>query len=279
MFSHTRKYLAEQKVLRQARALYQRRGLPMVAYAMFRLNRTAQTYRRGYVGKERIYDLKNRFVRSLYARGYCVSVRPHNQNLKCHQCNGTGQDGWHDYESCDRCDGTGVFRTIKLYLFRFQIGDRVFSWHQPEQLVDWKFALTPGAPLDEYGPDPEKRIIPLRGHRLDLCLALVYVYLCEQGDVPLATPKTFRISLYRDTVELLLEMLDTGIWTIKRNVSDLAFNIRVAISERWNRDPEREAEDAEAYGDYLESQYVRDQERALDAQLSDSNTGDEALPF
>lgn len=193
MFAETRIWLREQMVLRKARLLLQRRGLPLVCYAMFRLNRHAQTLYRENPAKDRIYALKNHLVRHLYESGYCVSAKLHVQNFPCWGYDREGCDG------CERCNYTGIYRSIRLYSFRFQVGDRSFSWHQPQGLVTWNVALTDDA-ATAYETKFNKNIVSVRGDRLRLLVALVYVYLESVGIGDALPHYRLKQSLYNDVI-------------------------------------------------------------------------------
>jgi len=97
--------------------------------------------------------MKSILLRWLYENGYCVSATINLQKLKCRHCdNGVshwwdeddGYDDAYDREghSCGWCEGTGVYKTIKLIRFVFDVEGHRFVWHQPDSLVCYPVALT-----------------------------------------------------------------------------------------------------------------------------------------
>ena len=117
-----------------------------VAEAMFNLNRYAKHDTCAARNRGEIYGLKNRLIKSFYQSGYSSSVAIHTRTLKkqiCWTCDGTGT--WYDWQSffvetCRKCDGTGVYKPekeLKFCVFRFEIGDKVFVWHQPAENLDF----------------------------------------------------------------------------------------------------------------------------------------------
>jgi hypothetical protein len=131
---------------RQVRAWLQDNGPERtVAYCMFHLNRQA---RYGGQHKYLIYRMKNHLVRLLYEQGFCAQTTLQIQRMKCWNCDGTGEDEWHDHEPCWKCDGTGVFRQHYLYRFVFDILGRRYVWHQPKSLVAWPVTVEMAGPSE-----------------------------------------------------------------------------------------------------------------------------------
>lgn len=108
--------------------------LPAVCEVMFHLNRRVRDRKRSPFTAS-VYRIKNQFVEHLYRAGYCVAAERHYQQLKCY----CGGDAW-----CEKCDGTGIYREIPLYYFKFDVGTRFYVWHQPADLVTWPVTLTAG---------------------------------------------------------------------------------------------------------------------------------------
>ena len=246
-FTNLRLYVRERRIMRRANILIERRGLPIVAYAMFRLNRTAQLMSRYEPRKRMIYELKNMLVRNLYERGFCVGVRKQSQKLVCRNCGGSGWDEWHDVE-CYHCEGTGIYRTIALYLFRFRIGDRTFSWHQPAALVDFEVKLT-DADDTMYEPDVNKKVVPLEGERSILMFAVVMSYLLSQR---IAVPqRTLGTSLYLDFIARPLHKLELKSARTRRTLDDFRFaaRLKLAIWLRRDSDYERDPDDYSYWGE------------------------------
>lgn len=155
-----------------ARRFPQRRdAVPMAARAMFNLNRYAKHRTCTAANRAEIYELKDRFVEVLYQLGYAVRVYHHELELPgkpCFGCDGSGDafsDGGditaeNDF-TCHRCGGTGWYRApdvARFVCFEFTIdGDR-YSWHQPKELVAFKYALVGIPPAEPWVPDHGKPI-------------------------------------------------------------------------------------------------------------------------
>lgn len=103
----------------------------LAAEWMYRLNVFARSVGRVPVS-EQIYDIKNVLIKYLYQNGYATEVKMHKQEFECwgSYMYGCGKD-------CEKCGGTGVYRTVKLYSFRFLVKGVHYSWHQPFSLVDY----------------------------------------------------------------------------------------------------------------------------------------------
>ncbi len=138
-----------------------RYGLPLdatdrhVAYldtceALFQLNRYAKHDRCSLRERATIYALKNALVERLWQEGYCIqAVRAFSpkRDLPCWSCDGTGDHPWYEGDACDRCGGTGVYRTVggvSYWALRFVVEGVTYLWHQPERLAPWANAV--GAP-------------------------------------------------------------------------------------------------------------------------------------
>lgn len=268
-FTHTRAYVREQNLLRKGRILFKRRGLPIVAYAMFRLNRTAQILPRYATPKAQIYALKNLLVEHLYASGYCVGVSKQFQVLKCHACDGTGEDSWNDYEFCFRCDGTGIYKTIPLYLFRFQVGDTFYSWHQPVGLVTWNVNLTTSDAKD-YAADEHKNIVPVTGARFALCMSVIAAYLMAQGVNVKVQHRTLGYSLY-------LDLFARPQYQLRYRIEILRWNVREKIDALLRS---RKRADADEYQEQEAQDYVEwSREQARAGYLEREREQTDELPF
>lgn len=113
----------------------------LAAEWMYRLNVFARSVGRVAI-TEQIYSVKNDFIRYLYQHGYATQVSVHKQEFECWG----GINSYCD-EDCQKCGGTGVYRTVKLYSFRFLVNDLHYSWHQPTALVDY--------PVEDFSTHPE----------------------------------------------------------------------------------------------------------------------------
>lgn len=129
--------------------------------AMFNLNRYCKHPWCLNQDRTEIYGLKNRLIRILYQGGYSTEVCRHeirHPPQKCRDCNGKGKypfrwdddpdgvfDDDEDEVTCDRCDGTGIWRGPRStygIAFRFNVKGEHFSWHQPEELIGFPVSMT-----------------------------------------------------------------------------------------------------------------------------------------
>lgn len=232
-FTNLRAYAHERMLLHRARVLLTRRGLPIVCHAMFRLNRTAQTYPRRYPGMDVIYGLKNLLIEQLYKRGCAEQVRRAEQRFICFRCDGTGIDpyAWDEDSACEKCGGDGIFRTVHLWDFTFRVDGRAFRWHQPFQLVKFDVALTnPDDKAHEYTTEDDKQIIPLRGERLRLMLAVVYVYLRSVGVKHFAHhPKSLWMCIYLDVFAYPHHELQLQLTQIRYRLQRAVFDFKLML--------------------------------------------------
>lgn len=109
--------------------------LKHVLRAMLWLNRSAFVTKRSYYA-DKTYALKSDLLRYLYGAGLVDQLTKQEQTLACSFCGGDGKDPYaydDDWDSCRKCDGTGIYR--KTTLVKFRVGRYV--WHQPAPLVDW----------------------------------------------------------------------------------------------------------------------------------------------
>jgi hypothetical protein len=81
------------------------------AFALFKLNRYAKHISFPQAQHKLVYELKDRFIRYLYEHGYCEKTYLRK-------------------------------KTVRWYVFRFNIEGRMFTWHQPEDKVDFPIRLT-----------------------------------------------------------------------------------------------------------------------------------------
>jgi len=118
------------------------------AEALFNLNRYAKHAKCAERHRKRIYELKTRFIRLLYRRGYCIAAAEHVVVRPPRKCRGC--DGW----GCERCNFTGEFkpRPLEYVMFQFEINGRRYAWHQPHERVNWPFRCTTE---DDGGWTPE----------------------------------------------------------------------------------------------------------------------------
>jgi hypothetical protein len=88
-------------------------------------------------------------------------------------------DEW-AYETCRKCSGTGWYRLPwqeVFIVFCFAINGETYSWHQPEDLVTWKYELT--ADSEPWQPEPQEKPVALRPGKFADAKALVR-YVIEQ---------------------------------------------------------------------------------------------------
>ncbi len=139
-------------------------SLSTAAEWMYRLNVFARSIGR-HPTADQIYALKNMFVKYLYRHGYAIEVVLHLQEFDCW---GTWPDGCS--EDCPKCGGTGIYRTEKLYGFRFDVHGKRYAWHQPGKLIDYPVELTEHelAPFTE--PARDAAILSLAEAWLGCCV-------------------------------------------------------------------------------------------------------------
>lgn len=133
---HLKHFWRDWNYLQQSRAwLLANRNSTLPLDAMFHLNHAAKHLTS--TPRLVVYGLKNELVKWLYQNGYCVHATQERQTFECWDCGGTGEDGWHDYEPCSKCDGTGVYREHLLIRFVFVYQGKRYIWHQPSAYVNW----------------------------------------------------------------------------------------------------------------------------------------------
>jgi len=91
-----------------------------IATAVWMANRLVKDKARST--KQKLYSIKDEFIQ-LYGN---VGKRARKEVQECWNCGGTGDDGdgW-----CDRCDGTGEYRSRWLYLHTFEVAGQRYSLH------------------------------------------------------------------------------------------------------------------------------------------------------
>jgi len=109
-------------------------AIPHAAQAMFNLNRYAKHDSCANWNRKEIYQLKGKFIKLLYSRGYCKEVYRHHLSAgtrECWYCDGFG---------CESCKDRGHYLQKERFflVFRFDIEGKSFSWHQPKELVDFE---------------------------------------------------------------------------------------------------------------------------------------------
>jgi hypothetical protein len=174
------------------------------------LNRLAksQGYRKGT-----IYQLKNLLIKRWYQEGKCVYVTSCYQNLPCWTCDGTGIYTHYNWQgepvfkdTCNRCLGDGIYKTVQLAKFDFRIEGQWYSWHQPKDLI-WEW-------LTWYNSNkPTEYITP-------------------------ATQYTYRMS--QESIDVMIEVLaihlgvTLNLWqAIKRDLRKFKVNWRYWYFGRW----------------------------------------------
>ena len=122
-------------------------AIPAACEYLFNLNRYTKHPSCTHKHKERIYQLKNELIEMLYKEGYSETVYLHRKLLPakmCYTCDGSGIDEW-DGRDCCNCGGTGEYLPEKLlqwYVFRFSVGAKYYTWHQPKELITCPVQLT-----------------------------------------------------------------------------------------------------------------------------------------
>jgi hypothetical protein len=137
-------YLSHRRAARQARAWLHVAAEPdlIAAEALRQLNRHAYATKHCWDSEaNRIYYLKRHALRVLFFAWPC-RITTQTQQLACSTCAGRGHvdrgPHWDRYsDTCWRCGGTGIYKTVPLYAFDFTIADRPYQWHQPVDLCPW----------------------------------------------------------------------------------------------------------------------------------------------
>lgn len=115
------------------------------AQGLFSLNRYCKHKSCSLKNREEIYELKGRFIKVLYEKGYCYCVKLQiipGWKETCRRCDGEGEifdlDVGFD-TVCDVCGGSGkrIIDDRKIYLFSFQVGQQRYSWHTPENKLSF----------------------------------------------------------------------------------------------------------------------------------------------
>jgi hypothetical protein len=183
MMRYVRRYFNYHSRRRAIRRWIKANGLPLVAKAMFKLNRYARVRR---LDRGKIYEYKNQFIRLLYER-FPHPVTEDKQTLYCYACDGTGYDWVGD--QCWKCDGTGIYREYILYRFEFSIDGQRYVWHKPKRLVDWKVEIDPGQfGYREYHGGLVMGIEVIEHEEKDLLLGVMYEWLRMNGVVEIPEP-------------------------------------------------------------------------------------------
>ena len=133
-----------------------RDALPGAAEAMFSLNRYAKYNSCTLDNRSEIYRLKNGLIQVLYSIGAAEQVHKHVVPMPMQRCRACeGADTWDSWQSdelgkCERCNGTGIYLeacNLVFVVFRFQVGDQAYSWHQPEDLLAFNPKFTANAEI------------------------------------------------------------------------------------------------------------------------------------
>lgn len=135
------------------------KALPDAAAGLFTLNRYAKYKQCSERNKHEIYELKNEFLRLLYAHGFCTAAWLHRLTLAARQCRECGGSG----EGCGACGGSGIFREgriLSFWCFRFEIDGKFYCWHQPLDLVAFAPVETV-PPRDWEGLPPSEKPLHL----------------------------------------------------------------------------------------------------------------------
>lgn len=169
-------------------------ALPDACEALFQLNRYVKHEECSVRERVAIYDLKNRLLARLFQDDYCAVACPAatpTKQLGCWDCCGTGK-GWYDDEddeyhydeTCPKCGGTGVFRTVggkPYWAFRFVVGGKPYRWHQPAHLAPWAHAV--GEPSEDEQRSVTVAVEPvtLPRRRFPEAKALI-AWVCDEAD-------------------------------------------------------------------------------------------------
>lgn len=155
------------------------RALPVSRYGsvaeaaewMYRLNVFARSIKR-HVIIDQIYILKNDLIRYLYQHGYCTEVTIQSQTFPCWGTWGSECD-----EDCQKCGGTGIFRTVELYAFRFLVDGVKYAWHQPAKLIDFEVDITDPQSTEFTAPRKDEAILSMEDAWLGCCVVWWSLFL------------------------------------------------------------------------------------------------------
>jgi hypothetical protein len=172
--SYTAAWLRGRAALHLARRLLDRHGDAAACEALWRLNRWARSHRGPRVAQ--VYALKNRMIRVLYER-HGAEVYRDVQVFPCWGWRWEGCDG----DDCEKCHGTGVFRTVRLLRFVFHVGGRRYTWHQPQDLVNWPIAAIENGDELEGGIGDDRAPAIRSVEAYCLAAAVVYLFLRRAG--------------------------------------------------------------------------------------------------
>lgn len=172
-----------------AAPLVRRDGALAAAKAMQHLNAYAKDTP---AWAETIYTAKNQLIRA-FCDHHPGRVMRHTKTRPCRGRFDRQSKSWGGCkgERCEKCGGDGVYGTLDLLLFCFEIGGEQFVWYEMPNRVDW--------PVETVSAI---RLRPLGGHFVyttlstwdaELMYATVRLYLSRVAGAP-ALPRT-RISL------------------------------------------------------------------------------------
>lgn len=200
------KYLRQELHRRQSRRwLRANDDTALVARLLFELNRDLRQFKFSSRRND-IYRLKSLLIEYFYKHGLCRSVSLQKQELECWSCNGSGE--YMGLEDCRKCSGTGVYRTHWLYQFVFTIGQRIYIWHQPKDLVKFQVSLVWMG--GRYSETKDDSAGGLNNRIRDLYLIAIVEYLKSRGVDGLAAAVetwSFRQAVRSDLWDLWRKLL------------------------------------------------------------------------
>ncbi|MCK6472706.1 MAG: hypothetical protein L6R28_13260 [Planctomycetes bacterium] len=173
-------------------------ALPDAAAAMFNLNRFAKHRSCGAAQSSYIYCLKSRFVHLLYRIGCCEAAHLHlaqREGKVCYGCDGSGKPFYDDeYDNsgcpCYRCNGSGWYKppsTIELVYFRFLVGGKTYSWHQPKDSVSFECHLAEAT--SDWVPDRGEKALTISETQIPEAEKLVR-FVLARADADARNPAT-----------------------------------------------------------------------------------------
>lgn len=148
-------------------------ALSDVCAAMFNLNRYCK-YDKCCLSISEVYSYKNALIEHLYLDGYAFEVYHHVQSRdekECWSCDGSGFH--YSGEECWKCSGTGIYQSGGDYVyvvFRFKVGDKIYTWHQPKARVTFEYKVTAD---EKEMPDLNHQATDLTMMEIKMALILV----------------------------------------------------------------------------------------------------------
>lgn len=184
-----------------AAPLVRRDGALAAAKAMQHLNAYAKD---NLAWAETIYTAKTDLIRA-FCRLHPGRVM---RNTKTRACRGyfdRSSRTWSGCKGrgCEKCGGDGVYGTLDLLLFCFEIGGEEFLWHELQSRVDWPIETVPV--MRFRGTGRSFVYTTLSTWDAELMYATVRIYLEREAGVTVRRTRiTLRDAFAADVAKMLL---------------------------------------------------------------------------